>query len=184
MDTGRISARYAKALYEYAVEKKQDTVIYEEMKLLSDSLFAVPEINKALLNPVISTEKKKELLITAAGTDVCPEFKRFLDLVVEKRREAYFHFISLVYQDVYRKANNIVIGKLSTATPVEAKEEERLRKIVSDRTKGQVDFQTIINPDLVGGFILQVGTYQLDASISSQLKDIKDQLLKKNSILG
>lgn len=59
MDTGRISARYAKALYEYAVENNQDTAIYEEMKLVSESLFAVPEICKALLNPVISTEKRR-----------------------------------------------------------------------------------------------------------------------------
>lgn len=104
-----------------------------------------------------------------------------MDLVIEKKREAYFHNISLVYQDVYRKAHNIVIGKLTTAMPVEAQEEGRMKKIVADMTHGNVDFQSTTNPDILGGFILQVGTYQLDASISSQLKSIKDQLLKKNS---
>lgn len=180
MNTGRISARYAKALYEYAAENGQDGKVYEEMKVLSDTLFEVPEINKALLNPIVSADKKKELLTTAAGSDVSAEFKRFLDLVIEKKREAYFHNISLVYQDIYRKANNIVIGKLTTATSINEEEQDKMKQIVANVTNSNVDFVTTIDPDIVGGFILQVGTYQLDASVSNQLRSIKNELIRRN----
>ena len=183
MDTGRISARYAKALYEYAAERKKEKEVYEEMKLISDVFFLVPELTKALDNPRISSEKKKELLMTAAGSsDAPPEFVRFLDLIIERKRESYLHLMSLVYQDIYRKMKGIVIGKLTTAQSVESKQEERMKKLVAEKTGGDVDFISNTNPDLIGGFVLQIGTYQLDASLCNQLKKIKDSLLLKNSV--
>lgn len=180
MDAGRISARYAKALYEYAADRKKEEVIYEKMKFISDVFLSTPGLTKALDNPRISSKKKKELILSAAGNEVSPEFERFLDLVIKRKREVYFHFMSLIYQDVYRKANNIVIGKLTTAQPIGDQEEERMKAMVAEMTKGEVDFDSEENPNIVGGFILQIGTYQIDASISSQLKKIKESLLLKN----
>ena len=182
MDTGRISARYAKALYEYAAERKKEKEIYDEMKFISEVLFLVPALTKALDNPRISSEKKKELLLTTAGPDVPPEFVRFIDFIIERKRESYLHFMSLVYQDIYRKMNGIVIGKLTTAQPVDSKQKGQMKKLVAGKTGGEVDFVSDTNPDLIGGFILQIGTYQLDASLSNQLKMIKDSLLHKNSV--
>ena len=182
MDSGRISARYAKALYEYAAETKKEKEIYEEMKFISDIFFHVPEFTRALDNPRIPSEKKRELLITAAGPGAPPEFVRFLDLIIERKREAYLHFMSLVYQDIYRKTKGIVIGKLTTARSVTSKQEVRMKKMVAEKTGGEVDFLSDTNPDIIGGFVLRIGTYQLDASLSNQLKTIKDSLLHKNSI--
>ena len=93
MITGKISARYAKALYKFAEEQKQEETVYNEMKIVANSFMDVPELNEALSNPTLSADKKKALLITAAGTQVCAEFKRFVDLVVEHKREEYFQSI-------------------------------------------------------------------------------------------
>ena len=182
MDAGRISARYAKALYEYASEKKKEKGIYEEMKFISEVFFLVPELTKALDNPRIPSEKKKELLLTAAATKVSPEFIRFLDLIILRKRESYLHFMSLVYQDIYRKTNGIVIGKLTTAQSVDSQQKTQIKKMVAEKTGGDVDFISNINPDLIGGFVLQIGDNRLDASLSNQLKKIKDSFLRKNSI--
>ena len=184
MDTGRISARYAKALYEYAAERKKEKEIYEEMKLISEVFSLVPALTKAMNNPRISSEKKRELLITAAGPDAPLEFIRFLDLIIERKRESYLHLMSLVYQDLYRKMKGVVTGKLTTVLPVDLQQETRMKEMVAEKTGGEVDFITNTNPDLIGGFILQIGTYQLDASLSSQLKNIKNSLLNKNRIVG
>ena len=112
---------------------------------------------------------------------VCPEFEKFLDLVLEHKREAYFQTISLVYQDVYRKAKNIVVGRLETAQEVSKADKDKLKAIVEEKTNANVEFVTNVNPELIGGFLLQVGTYQLDASVSSQLRIIKDSLLRNGS---
>jgi F-type H+-transporting ATPase subunit delta len=152
------------------------------MKFISEVFFLIPGLTKTLDNPRVSSEEKKELLITAAGSDVSPELTRFLDVIIERKREAYLHFMSLIYQDIYRKINGIVIGKLTTAQAVDSKQESQMKKMVAEKTGGTVDFIANTNPNLIGGFVLQIGTYQLDASLSNQLKMIKDYFLRKNSV--
>jgi len=184
MDTGRISARYAKALYEYAAERKKEKEIYEQMKFISEVFFLTPALTKALDNPRISSEKKRELLLVAAGTNVPVEFVRFIDLIIERKRESFLHFMSLVYQDIYRRMKGIVVGKLITAQPVDSKQELQMKKLVAEKTGGgEVDFITDTDPDIIGGFVLQIGTYQLDASLCNHLKKIKDALLRKNNVV-
>ncbi len=181
MNTGKISARYAKALYKFAEESKHESDVYEAMKLVSASFSSVPQLREAMINPTISKQKKVNLLITAAGTQVCEEYKRFVDLVIEHKREDYFQSISLVYQDLYRKEKNIVISQLVTASPVSDAEIERMRKAVQSVSSGSVEFETSVDPDLIGGFVLNVETYQLDASIKGQLRSVRDSLLNNNS---
>jgi F-type H+-transporting ATPase subunit delta len=181
MITGKISARYAKALYKFAEERKQEESIYNEMKIVANSFFEVPELKEALANPTLTAQKKKDLLITAAGTQVCAEFKRFVDLVVEHKREEYFQSISLVYQDLYRKEKNIVISKIISANPISEAEELRFKEAVKSVTDGTIELEKCVDPDLIGGFILNVETYQLDASIKSQLRMVKSKLQQSNA---
>lgn len=181
MNTGKISARYAKALFMFAEDNKHEELVYNDVKTLSKSFTEVPQLRETLANPTISKQKKKELLITAAGTQVCTEFNRFLDLVIEHKREEYFQSICLVFQDLYRDKKNIITSTLITATPISAAEEERMRKAVQSVTDGTIEFQKEVDPDLIGGFVLNVETYQLDASIKSQLRSVKDALLNRNA---
>ncbi len=181
MDTGRISARYAKALYEYAAENKKEKEIYEQMKFISDVFFLTPALTKALDNPRISSNKKKELLLALADNKATFELVRFFDLIIERKRESNLYLMSLVYQDIYRKMKGIVIGKLTTAQSVDSQQELQMKKLVAEKTDSQeVDFLTDTAPDIIGGFILQIGSFQLDASLSTQLKRIKDSLLRKS----
>ncbi len=181
MNTGKISARYAKALFMFAEENKQEESVYNNVKTLSKSFTEVPQLKEALGNPTISKQKKKELLITAAGTQVCAEFNRFVDLVIEHKREEYFQSICLVFQDMYRDKKNIITSTLVTAAPLSEAEEARMRKAVESVTDGTIEFHKEIDPDIIGGFILNVETYQLDASIKSQLRTVHDTLLNKNA---
>ena len=181
MNTGKISARYAKALFMFAEENNHEELVYNDIKTLSQSFCEVPKLRESLHNPTISKQNKKELLITAAGTQVCAEFNRFVDLVIEHKREEYFQSICLVYQDMYRQKKNIITSTLVTAAPITDAEEDRMRKAVQSVTDGTVEFKKEVDPDLIGGFILNVETYQLDASIKSQLRKIKDSLLNRNA---
>ena len=104
-----------------------------------------------------------------------------MDLVVEHKREEYFQSISLVYQDLYRKEKNIVISKITSAQPITEAEEERMKNAVKSITTGTIEFEKCVDPELIGGFILNVETYQLDASIKSQLRMVKDKLLHSNA---
>ena len=82
------------------------------------------------------------------------------------------------YTTLYRKQNNITMGRLITAVPVTPNIERKMRQKVESRTNGTVEFQTEVNPEIIGGYILEYDTYRLDASIQNQLRAILAQLSK------
>ena len=186
MDTGRISVRYAKALLEVAQKNGSANKVYEEMESVSNAFFAVPDLKKAMNNPHVTTDERKKLLLSAAGNESSPvssEFSKFVDLVTDRKRENYFQSISLVFQDLYRKDNNIIIGKLTTATEVSDQVKEKMKALVAQIANlplgGEVEFLSEVNPNLIGGFQLQVESNLLDASVATQLQEIKKNLIDK-----
>ena len=104
--------RYAKALLAYADEKGTEDIVYEEAGILADSFSRIPELRQALDNPVLPAETKLKLICEAAGGGkVSEELKRFVELVLEERREKFLQFMIMSYIDLYRKQKNISVGK-------------------------------------------------------------------------
>lgn len=172
--------RYAKALLSFARENKVEDQIYHEMQILSKNLAGLADLRSAVSNPVLGTSEKLSLICNAAGIQVSEEFSKFIELVLKERREKYLQSMSLMYIDLYRKLKNIAIGKLITAWPVSKETEDRMKQMVVRRTRGTVEFETKIDPEIEGGFIFEVGTYRLDASVATQFKRIKRQFIEKN----
>ena len=82
------------------------------------------------------------------------------------------------YITLYRQQKNIIRGRLITAAAVSPATEQKMRQMVESKTQGTVEFQTEVNPDIIGGFILEYGTYRMDASVKSKLKSILTELKK------
>lgn len=180
MDIGIVSKRYAKALYEYACENRNEKVVYDEMQALVKCYQKVEKLRPALENPILSKEEKIKLLCEAAGGKVSNEYKRFVTLVLEERREKFMQFIAYSYIDLYRKMNHINIGKLTTASPVEEKIIERMKNMVAKGTRGTVEFETHVEPSILGGFIFEIDFNRLDASIATQINKVQQQFIDKN----
>lgn len=180
MNVGIISMRYAKALMGYAQDNKVEDEIYREMSTLANSFTALPELRSALDNPMLGKKEKLTLICNAAGVNVCKEFIRFVELVMREHREKHLQSMSLMYMDLYRKLKNISIGKLVTAWPVNKATEERMKQMIVNQTHGTVDFNVKVEPEIEGGFILEIGTYRLDASVATQFRRVKQQFIEKN----
>jgi F-type H+-transporting ATPase subunit delta len=176
VDTGRISTRYAKALYAYAAELKEEDVLFEEMKTLSGSFVAHKSLQSVMENPTVSSEDKQKLLTTAGGNSVCKSYNSLLNLLAKNRRESYTQMIALSYQKIYKKEKGIITGKLTTVHPANEKVMQKLKTLIAGENKFQVDFITKINPNIIGGFILDVDFNQLDASVKSQLNRMQKLL--------
>ena len=82
------------------------------------------------------------------------------------------------YFTLYRKEKIIIRGKLITATEVAPETEQKMRQMVEQRTQGTVEFKTEVNPEIIGGFILEYDTYRMDASVKTKLTNILTQLKK------
>ena len=69
---------------------------------------------------------------------------------------------------------------MTTAVPMASKELEQIRKMVVDHKGGTAEFSTQVDPSIEGGFIFEIGTYRLDASIANQIQRVKQQFIEKN----
>lgn len=180
MNTGVISKRYAKALYEFAGETGHIKQVYTEMCTMLNSYLQVPELRKALDNPLLSMEEKSKLLCSAAGGNVSTEVKRFIELVLKEHRESFMQFMACSYIDLYRKENNILVARLITAAPVGKEIEDRMRMMIVKGTQATVEFDTLVEPSIIGGFILDVDFNRLDASVANQFRRVRRQLMENN----
>ncbi|MFV0417338.1 MAG: F0F1 ATP synthase subunit delta [Dysgonomonas sp.] len=181
MNEGMISKRYAKALLLFAKDNKSEDTVYSEMKQLASVLMREPKLRMAMDNPVVNVEDKKNLIKTAVGGNISKELIRFIELVLKNKREKYLQNIALSYIDLYCEAKGINTGKLVTATPVDASVKEKMKSLLQKIKPGNLDFETSVDPDLEGGFILYIDDYRLDASVKTQLKRIKQQFIAENS---
>ena len=180
MNTGVVSRRFAKALLEFALIKGDENRVYEEVKTLARNYSDVPKLRKAVDNPVLERSKKLALLKEAAGGEgVSDELIRFFELVLEKRRESFLHFMLWSFIDQYREKKNIRIGKLTTAVP-SPKLVQHLEKLVGDDTHSCVELETEVDPAIIGGFIIELSGYRVDASVSNQLKRLKNEFIARN----
>lgn len=180
MNDGLIAARYATALLDFANKSDSSDRVYKEAKAVLQSFSKFSELRSVLENPVLAIKAKREIILNAAGGKVSLPFERFIDLLWENNREEHLHSIMLKYVDLYRKQKNIHSGKLTTASAVELSIEKRLLTLMEKETGGTVELEKIIDPAILGGFLFEVDFVRWDASLSGQLKRIREEYIEQN----
>ena len=178
MEIGVISVRYARALLKSATDAKIEEAVYTEMQQLARSYVEVPQLRFTIDNPMLSKDKKEALLLTAVGQKPSELTKAFVRLVLKEDRESVMQFIANSYVTLYRQQKNIIRGRLITAAQVTPATEQKMRQMVESKTNGTVEFETEVNPDIIGGFILEYDTYRMDASVKTKLNSILNTLKK------
>jgi len=178
MDIGVISVRYARALLKSATDAKLEDQVYQEMNAVAKSYIEVPALRQTIDNPMLSKEKKQMLLETAAGGHPSQLCRTFISLVLKEDRENVMQFMANSYITLYRKQKNVIRGKLTTAARVSVQTEQKMRQMVESQTNGIVEFESEINPDIIGGFILEYDTYRMDASVKTKLNNILNTFKK------
>ena len=177
MDNGLIPRRYAKALYKFALEKGETKKMYELSKRVIDAFKENADLQKVLSNPFVSDEDKENLLIAAAGEDD-KVFKQFILLIISQKRVEYARDMMLAYRDIYRKENNISQAKITTAVNLDDERMKKLKKLVTDAFKNrELEFSEAVDPSLIGGFIIDVDSVRMDASLSNELEQLRQTLL-------
>jgi F-type H+-transporting ATPase subunit delta len=176
MNTGIISNRYAKAIYQYASEREEESRLREELKIMSEQFQAVPAMIKALDDPTVSQAVKIEILTTAAGTKISDTCRQVIRMVVKNGRAHYMRPIALMYDKMYRKKKDRIILKLITTEPASDETKSKLVDLIK-YTADKVDFVAITDAGIIGGFILEIEDVRLDGSIRNQLNQLRLELI-------
>ena len=179
MTQGLIPSRYAKALFEFATEKSADSRIYELMHTLEGSFASEPSLQQAVANPFIPASDKVKLLTSAAGASAGDEvYARFLRLLVDNNRLDAARDIALAYMRLYRSEHHIYLVTVTSAAPMGAAEEERLKKLIARHLNGgTMEYHHSVDPALIGGFTVNINNEKLDASVADGLKQLRLKLL-------
>ncbi len=175
-----VAKRYAKALYLYATENGAEDAVYEEALRLDHTFANVHDVLKVITNPQVKTDRKKQLIASILDNHPTSTLQRFVGLVFLHRREAHMRLIMLMYIDLYREKKNIHVGRITTAVPMSDKIVQRIRHEFEKQQGGIVDFSNRVNPDIEGGFIFEINSLRLDASVRNQMQRIKKQFIEKN----
>ena len=178
MDLGIISMRYAKALLRFAEQRNEDKQVYDETAQLAETYLAVPALQQAMLNPVLTDAQKEKLLLTAACGKATPSasLAQFVKLVLKKQRADLMLFVAHSYGTLYRKQKHIIKGKLVVPTAIADSLISKMQQMVEAKSNCKVDFQVKEDAAIGGGFILEYDTFRLDASVRTQLAKLKREL--------
>jgi len=179
MNEGLIPRRYAKALYKVAVEHDMDTRVFDLMQTLVQSFDSNQKLQDIVANPFVEIAEKNRLLTTAAGATAKDSiYADFLKLLARNRRVQLVHQTALSYIDIYRRAHNIRRVQVVSAAPLDPSVEKRIKDLVTTHLNGgTMDFSAVVDPDLIGGFIVNIDNERLDASLRNELKEMRLSLL-------
>ncbi|HEY3430251.1 MAG TPA: ATP synthase F1 subunit delta [Cyclobacteriaceae bacterium] len=174
MADSRVASRYVKSLLGLAVEKGALEKVHEDMLLFSK----VCEENRAfalmLRNPIIKHDKKREILEKVFKGKVNALTLAIFDIITRKNREPLLPAIAKEFHIAYNDHKNIGAASITSAVPLDSKlraEIEQIVKKLSD--KKQVEIEEKVDADMIGGFVLNIGDRQIDASIKNKLKALK-----------
>ena len=177
MVTGILALRYAKAFYAYAAERGEENFVYDDMKHLSHQFIVFPTLRKYLANPVLKNQNKIELLKTACDSP-CGSTLHFFDFLTSKEKLDSLLYIAMNYLTVYRKNKKIIHTVFESAAEPEPGVTEKIRNIVRRGYPDDyvVELETIILPELIGGFRIRSGDLFMDASAKGELENIRKKL--------
>lgn len=168
---------YAQALMSLAQQSDLTNQFGDTFRSLSSLLEDSKEFREFVLNPVIKGEDKKEVLKKVMGDDANPYLINFMMLLVDKRRIVFLEPIVEQYLNLLRKLNQTVLAEVTSATELSDEQKQNVvEKVKAIAEARDVELKTSVDPDLIGGVIIKVGSKVIDASIRGQLRRISISL--------
>lgn len=178
MNDGLIPNRYAKALYKLAIERGDMAQVYDQMKLLDNAYGAQAGLKKAVNNPFLPVQDKLKLLCVACGAQQDGSSAKFMELVIKNNRIDFMRPIALAFMKQYRASNGIARVEVVTATELGDSEINDIVDVVKSQLGGKtIELTKRVDPNLIGGFTVDVDSRVLDASVKNQLEKLRLKLL-------
>jgi F-type H+-transporting ATPase subunit delta len=175
----RLASRYAKSLIDLAVEQDSLETTLQDVQLIDATIRGSHEFATLLRSPVIKADKKDAIIEAIFTTRLSPLTRAFVKLLTLKGREDTLAQMATSFISQYRTMKHISQVRLITAAPVSEAVKEQISARVAASMPGQrIELTTDVQPELVGGFVLEMDDKLVDASIRRDLNDIKKQFLK------
>jgi len=178
----KIAEVYAEAFLN-AVDAKGESLDekIDEFTSFVDILRTLPKFDAVISSTMISTEEKLSLIDKAIGIQASPTFKNFLGVVARRGRLDILRAIHFEATALVDKRRNRIPVTITTAVPLDEQVfgslSENLRKVVG----GEPIIKSVVDPETIGGLVVRVGDTIYDASILTQLKTVRQQMIDRSA---
>ena len=178
MDQSKVTVRYAKAFFSLAKEKNKLDTLKKDVELTFGLCKDSAEFRLLLESPVVKTSQKIKLIKAIFAKSVDAMTLNFLELVTTNKRESQLAGICRNFLSLYREEQGVKSAILTTAVELDPAIIKKIQEKLATELKARIELSKQVDEKLIGGFILRVDDQQLDASIASQLRKVKEKLLQ------
>ena len=167
---------YATALFEAALERDQLGPVREQLASVVAAEGEVPELRELLRNPQLDPRARAAALEDVlAGSEEL--LRNFLLVLADKGRAGQLEEIASEFERLVAEHEGVVHAELTTAVELSDDEAQKLLQQIEQASGRKVETTRAVDPDLIGGIVLQVGSHRLDASVRGRLDRLRRQLV-------
>ncbi|MBN2400888.1 MAG: ATP synthase F1 subunit delta, partial [Spirochaetes bacterium] len=170
---------YAGALLDIGVENNILPRIEEELGFLAELIQQDKELMLYLNAPVISKDKKKELIGKLFSDKFCPEMVNFLSVLIDNDRQSLAPEINKNLIDLIDQKNNRQKVKIITSVKLEADVLKGIVNSISNKLKKEVVIEEFIDESILGGIVIRIGDTLIDGSIAKDLNIMRAKLIER-----
>ena len=168
----RAAIRYAKAILEIAQTSGKADAVNDDMKSIVAAVSESRDLKDFITSPIIKIELKKSVL-SEIFSDVQNETNSLFNLLFENKRFEILQEIAIQYNRLFDESNGIEVAKVTTAFPITPELETKVLAKIAEFSSKKITIQNLVDPTIIGGFILRVGDQQYNASVASKLNELK-----------
>ncbi len=177
MDQSAITVRYAKAFFATAKEKNLLEIFKTDIQFILDVCILSADFILLLESPVIKASKKSRLISTIFKGKVHELTMNFMELIINNKREVHIPGICRNFLALSRKDQKIKSAVLVTASKMSGVTISKIGKLLERELKTKVELSAQVNEEIIGGMVIRLDDTQYDASVATQIKKIKQNLL-------
>jgi F-type H+-transporting ATPase subunit delta len=179
----RLAGRYAKSLIDLALEKGQLEEVYQDMQYMSRLMKGSTELVSILRSPVITGDKKQKVLEALSAGSIGQITASFNRLLINKGRERFLPEIIFAFIAQYKELKGIHSVTLTTAIPVSDEVKKAIiSRLREDGGMKEVELETVVQENIIGGFILEADGRRVDSSIAYDLANLRKQFANNDFI--
>ena len=172
MAGARAAIRYAKAVLSLATDRNSAGAVNADMKLIANTIAESKELSNALQSPVIGASLKKSVLLEVFKTTNKTTLS-LIDTLVTNNRIAILGDVASKYTQLFDEAKGIQVATVTTAIPLTDTLKKQVLAKAKELTGKDIEVNSIVDENILGGFILRIGDIQYNASIANQLNKLK-----------
>ncbi len=167
-----IAEVYARSLFEVAQEHDVLDRVHDELGEFTDAMNDSHDLRVFFFSPYFTSQEKKEG-ITQLLDDADESFVRFLELLAERHRMPVIFRIRRRFDELWREENKLLPVTVTSAVDLDPELVDGLGKRIEEQTGRHIELSSRVNPEVLGGIVLQVGNMVLDASVRNRLDQLR-----------